>query len=59
MVTATPDSLETSSAQQSPEEALCALFDVVEDALETLTPEKRQAWLDDLSVAAGKHEKHS
>jgi len=43
----------------SPEQALCAVFDVVEDALEKLTPEKRKLWLDDLSATAERLEKQA
>jgi hypothetical protein len=39
------------SDSKSPEQALCAMFDLFEDALETMTPEKRKAWLDGLSEA--------
>jgi truncated hemoglobin YjbI len=35
------------------------MFDLFEDELETMTPEKRKAWLDSLSEAAKKLEKHS
>jgi len=41
------------------EEALCSIFDTVEDALEKLTPEKRKAWLDDLSATAERLEKQT
>jgi hypothetical protein len=46
-------------ALESPEQALCAIFDVVEDALEKLTPEKRKLWLNDLSATAERLEKQA
>jgi len=51
--------LEREVPQDSPEQALCAVFDVVEDALEKLTPEKRKLWLDDLSATAERLEKQA
>ncbi len=43
----------------SPEQALCDLFDVVEDAIEQLPVEKRKAWLDGLSATAETLERRS
>ena len=44
---------------QTPEQAICEIFDIVEDALEKLTPEKRKAWLDDLSATVQRLEKQA
>jgi hypothetical protein len=41
------------------EQALCSIFDSVEDALEKMTPEKRKVWLDDLSATAERLEKQA
>ncbi len=58
MATAThPVEVEQTPSPKSPEEALCAMFDLFEDAIETMSPEKRKAWLDGLSEAAGNLEK--
>jgi hypothetical protein len=56
---ARPINSEEQAAPQSPEHALCDIFDMVEDALEKLTPEKRKAWLDDLSATAERLEKQA
>jgi hypothetical protein len=48
---------EHESTPQSPEQALCAMFDLFEDAIENMTAEKRKAWLEGLSEAAEKLEK--
>ncbi len=44
-------------ALESRKQALCTIFDLMEDALEHLTPEQRKLWLDDLSATAEKLEK--
>jgi hypothetical protein len=53
----TSASIPSKEKTQTYEQALCAIFDTVEDALEKLTPEKRKAWLDDLSETARRLEK--
>lgn len=58
MATAThPITCDEQEALQTPEQALCTIFDIVEDALEKLTPEKRKEWLDDLSATVERLEK--
>jgi len=60
MATATrPTFSQEPAASETPEQALCAIFDLVEDELEKLTPEKRKAWLDDLSATAERLEKQA
>jgi hypothetical protein len=44
---------------QTYEQLLCSIFDSVEDALEKMTPEKRKAWLDDLSATVGRLERQA
>lgn len=43
---------EEQATSASPEQALCSIFDIVEDALEKLPPKERGAWLSDLSETA-------
>jgi len=52
-----PNYLQEHAATETPEQALCAIFDLVEDALQKLTPENRKAWLDDLSETAERLER--
>ena len=60
MATATRSITDKSQEKQmSPEQALCTIFDIVEDQLEQMTPEARKAWLEDLSESAEKHRKHA
>jgi len=47
-----PNSHKEKAASASPEQALCDLFDVVEDALGEMAPDKRKAWLEELSATA-------
>jgi hypothetical protein len=53
-----PVDLEQASAHQTPEQALCTIFDLFEDELEKMTPEKRKAWLGGLSETAEKLDMH-
>jgi hypothetical protein len=46
---ANPVYLDAVLTKQTHEQALCNIFDIFEDALETMSPEKRKAWLDGLS----------
>jgi hypothetical protein len=52
-----PVDLEQASAHQTPEQALCAMFDLFEDVLEKMSPEKRKAWLAGLSETVENPEK--
>jgi hypothetical protein len=47
-----PVVLEQTTPAPTPEQALCTIFDIFEDSLEKMTPEKRKAWLDGLSETA-------
>jgi hypothetical protein len=47
-----PVDLDQTSDHASPEQALCAMFDLFEDALDKMSPEKRKAWLAGLSETA-------
>ena len=59
MAASTPSRIQSDQETESPEQPLCAIFDVVEDALDKLSPEKRQAWLGGLSATAEKLEKQA
>jgi hypothetical protein len=41
----------------TPEQAICEIFDIFEDALEKMPPDKRKACLDDLSATAERLER--
>lgn len=43
----------------TPEQALCAIFDVFEDALEDMSPEKRKTWLAGLSETVETPDTHA
>ncbi len=59
MATATQIPAEHVASDLTPEQALCKIFDIFEDALEKMPPEKQKAWLDGLSETVEKLEKHA
>lgn len=44
---------------KSPEQALCTIFDIVEDAIQKLPTTERKSWLDALSETAERLEKRA
>jgi len=45
---------EQSRTEESFEAMICSIVDSVEDKLDSLTPEERKRWLDDLSETAAR-----